>query len=212
MPDDEQQTQNPPPIDDKQVESVTSPTDEVQEVEGETIVPTDPQAAAKWVKREQRLVRERNAARDELKTLHEQQQTKEQQMAEQQNEQTAEQLAGVTKERDDARAEVQQLKLEKELTGKVLDPDSAIKLMGGDYRKQDGSLDVDAFLEKHPYMKPAASPTAPGGAGGTHTGTGKDDEITQVQEQLAAAEKKGNRALAVSLQSKLTELRRATGS
>ena len=212
MPDDEQQTQAPPPTEDKPVESATPPADEVQEVEGETIAPTDPQAAAKWVKREQRLVRERNAARDELKTLREQQQTKEQQMADQQEQKTAEQLAGVTKERDDARAEIEHLKLEKELGGKVLDPDSAIKLMGGGYRKQDGTVDVDAFLEKHPYMKPAASPTAPGGAGGTHTGTGKDDEIAKVQEQLAEAEKRGNRPLAVSLQSKLTELRRTTGS
>lgn len=157
----------------------------------------------------ERLAQERDTLKTQLADLKKQMTDKEKAMTEQQNAQSAEALKAAEAERDAARAEVQQLKLEKELTGKVLDPDAAIKLMGDGYRKQDGTLDVDTFLEKHPYMRPAAAPTAPNGGGGPQTGTGKDSQIEELQSQLTAAEKAGNRVLAVSLQSKLTALRQS---
>lgn len=192
--------------------NVTRPADppEVTEAEGEEIATTDPQALAKFQRREQRLKRERDTARNELKTLREQQQAKEQQMADEAQAQTAQQLADLTRERDEARREAETLRLERQLDGKVLDPEAALSLMKGGYRKEDGSLDVEGFLAKYPSMRPATSPTAPDGGGGPQGGGGKEAEIESVQKQLDAAEKAGNRVLAVSLQSRLTELRRTT--
>ena len=150
-----------------------------------------------------------NEAKQKLADLEAQAAEKEKQMTEQQQAQENEALKTLEAERDAARAEAAALKLERELTGKVVDTSAAVRLMGSDYRKEDGTVDVDGFLEKHPYLRPGVAATAPNGGGGTQTGTGKEAEIQKVQEQLAAAEKRGNRMLAVSLQSKLTALRQS---
>ena len=150
-----------------------------------------------------------NEAKQKLADLEAQAAEKEKQMTEQQQAQENEALKTLEAERDAARAEAAALKLERELTGKVVDTSAAVRLMGSDYRKEDGTVDVDSFLEKHPYLRPGVAATAPNGGGGTQTGTGKEAEIQKVQEQLAAAEKRGNRMLAVSLQSKLTALRQS---
>lgn len=155
----------------------------------------------------ERLTRERDEAQRELAQLREQAAAKEQNMADEQTTQTAEQLATATRERDEARQEAAVLKLERELSGKVVDPEGAVKLLGTGYRKEDGTLDVDGFLEKHPYMRPQATATAPSGGGDVQAGTSKDAEIEAVTKQLDAAQKAGNRTLAVSLQSRLTQLR-----
>lgn len=190
-------------------ETTQTPPAPTEQAPAPAPAPATPEPAKPQVLNVEQIVQQRDAAQQELAALKQQLADKEKQMADEQNVQTTEALAAAQAERDAARAEVEQLKLEKELTGKVLDPDAAIKLMGSSYRKDDGSLDVDGFLEKHPYMRPAATPTAPNGGGGPQTGTGKDAQIQQVQEQLTAAEKAGNRVLAVSLQSKLTALRQS---
>lgn len=190
-------------------ETTQNPPASTQQAPAPAPAPATPEPAKPQVLNVEQIVQQRDSAQQELATLKQQLADKEKQMADEQKVQETEALKTAQAELDAARAEVQQLKLEKELTGKVLDPDAAIKLMGSGYRKDDGSLDVDGFLEKHPYMRPAATPTAPNGGGGPQTGTGKDAQIQEVEQQLAAAQKAGNRVLAVSLQSKLTTLRQS---
>ena len=202
-----EERQDIPPAND--TPPANTPPEDVQEQEGEELTSSDPQALAKWQRREQRLTRERDKAREELATLRQQAADKEKQMAEQQAAQSAEVLQTVTAERDAALTEIQHLRLEKELTGKVADPEAAIKLMGDGFRASDGKPDVDAFLARYPYLKPTGGATAPSGAGGVQEGSTKESKLAELQAQLETATKTGNRALAVSLQTQITNLRQS---
>lgn len=149
------------------------------------------------------LTEERDTARAEVEQLRTQLSAQETRMSE-----TDQTVTALTQERDAARAEAEQLRTQVALSGKVVDPVAATRLMGSDYRTADGAVDVDAFLTAYPYMRPQAAPTAPDGGGNVQAGNAKEAEIDTTRKQLEAAQKAGNRVLAVSLQSKLTELTR----
>ena len=62
------------------------------------------------------------------------------------------------------------------LTGKVIDPDAALRLLDDEFIT-DGTVDTDAFLKKFPFLAPAAVPTdkprtPPANPGGKSAGAG----------------------------------------
>ncbi len=166
------------------VEPVTPPADP----------PADPEAVT-------RLTAERDTALTEAEQLRTQLAAQETRMSE-----TDKTVTTLTQERDAALAEAEQLRTQVALSGKVVDPVAATRLMGSEYRTAEGAVDVDAFLAAYPYMRPQGGPTAPDGGGNVQGGSTKEAQIDATRKQLAAAERAGNRPLAVSLQSRLTEL------
>lgn len=180
---------------------------ETADPEGE-IDEADPTAIAKFKRREQRLRTERNTAREALAAAQTRVQELEAQMADQENTQTAEQLAAVSAERDAARTELADLKTAQALTGKVVDVGAARKLLDPEKHLTDGVPDPAKLIADYPFLSTVpTTDTAPDGGGGPQNTGGKADEITKVEQELTEAQKRGNRPLAVSLQAKLTALR-----
>lgn len=58
-----------------------------------------------------------------------------------------------------------------QLSGKVRDPEAALKLLTDDLKNADGTPDVEKIIGKYPYLAPegTTTPTAPSGAGGPQT-------------------------------------------
>jgi hypothetical protein len=46
------------------------------------------------------------------------------------------------------------------LTGKVVDPQAALKLMGDDHVDEDGNVSVEKLLEAYPFLRPASAAPA----------------------------------------------------
>jgi len=75
------------------------------------------------------------------------------------------------------------------LTGKVIDPEAAMRLLTDDHLTEDGSIDVDALLKSYPFLTPSNTGTPPtrGSGGGVprttldpnKMSTKEFDELTQ---------------------------------
>lgn len=76
------------------------------------------------------------------------------------------------------------------LTGKVVDPKAALKLLDPEKHLDDsGAIKFDALLESYPFM----APQAPAGVSLPGSRTTRDAPIAQLQEQLAVAKTRQER-------------------
>ncbi|AFZ67565.1 hypothetical protein [Deinococcus peraridilitoris] len=163
-------------------------TPDVEIASAETPEPTD-----KHARTEQRLRRERNAAREQLTALQAQLESLKSEKETRMAEETQAQLTELQTQLEAARTELRQERLKASLTGKVVDVDAALKLLGTEHLAEDGTPKVDAFLERYPFLaaSPAAAPTAPGGGGGSQ-GTGGKKYTQADLDRMTPAEINAN--------------------
>lgn len=118
-------------------------------------------------------------SRAENATLQQRVQALEGQVDETKQKELEQRLSTLETERETLRTENETLKGEKvraeqlgKLSGKVRDPDAALRLLTDDLKDKDGNPDVEKIIGKYPYLAPegVTTPTAPSGAGGPQTG------------------------------------------
>lgn len=79
------------------------------------------------------------------------------------------------------------------LKGLVADTNAAIKLLSDDHINEDGTINVDSFLEAYPFMKPAEPDKGVKGGGGSIR------TKNTMNDQIAAAKKAGDYGLLAQL-------------
>ncbi|GGO24780.1 hypothetical protein [Deinococcus humi] len=115
------------------------------------------------------------ASRAENTTLREQVQTLEGQVDETKQKDLEARLTALEAENSTLKGENEKLTGEKALgeqvsalTGKVRDPEAALKLLTDDLKTADGKPDIEKIISKYPYLAPEGqtTPNAPSGGGG----------------------------------------------
>lgn len=138
------------------------------------------------VKREaQRLRSERNKAREELETLRgrltEIEATKEKQM----QEETQRLIEQLNAERDALKSELSRTRDMATLSGKVRDPEAALRLLDAAHRAEDGTIQLDKLLERYPFLAAESVAVVPGGGG-----VSRSAEPMDLQKAIASGDYK----------------------
>lgn len=184
-------------------------TPDVEEQEGEEIAEADPHALKKLKAREARLKRERDKARQERDAATSDVDARIDAEVARRAEAVSARVTELEGQNRELQGQVLDLQARLALTGRVADVDAAVRLAGTDFRAEDGSLDVDALLERFPILRGTPAATAPDAGGGVQGRTsGKAEQIAALQDELAKAQARGDRVTAVALTTRIHELSR----
>lgn len=177
---------------------------------------SDLAAAVTLARENSRLTRELEAALQRAETLEETVKSSDNTELQQQLDALKAENESLKSEKDTLQTQVTTLEgaqqtaaREAALEGKVSDVKLAMRVLDPEkHLDADGNVRVDALLADYASLAPTGptGATAPDAGGGTHHTASKADEIATARQELDKAQQSGNRVLAVSLQSKLTEL------